>query len=258
MGNNSYFYPSVSSSLVFTDLLPSHEAIGLSYGKLRARLDPSGKRRRTRTCWRLAYTRRVPSAEPALRGAEHDRQPDAQARDRPRVGRRRWSWASSTAALNLDLAYYSKATTDQILADPGVADQRLHHSGQRGRGEQQGLRGLGLADPGAHRERLRVGSDAPTTARERERGLRSSSATSDLPMVLGVYWSLNVEARLSEPYGAHLRQRLPARRRRQHHGRAPRASLAATRCAACLATTTPTGSAAASTRSATGAWTSAS
>ena len=34
-GKNSYFYPSVSSSLVFTDLVPAFKNAGLSYGKLR-------------------------------------------------------------------------------------------------------------------------------------------------------------------------------------------------------------------------------
>ncbi|HEX7979295.1 MAG TPA: SusC/RagA family TonB-linked outer membrane protein [Gemmatimonadaceae bacterium] len=113
-GKNSYFYPSVSSSLVFTDLVPALKIGGLSYGKLRA-----------------AWTRVGSDADPYLLRLTY--QPGA-----PYFGQSRWTvpqtvtnpdlkpeqtqaWevGSELSFLDgragLDLTYYEKRTTDQIL-----------------------------------------------------------------------------------------------------------------------------------------------
>jgi outer membrane receptor protein involved in Fe transport len=114
VGKNSYFYPSVSSSLVFTDLVPALKIGGLSYGKLRG-----------------AWTRVGSDADPYLLALTYT--PGA-----PYFGQSRFSvpqtvtnpelkpeqtqaWEVGTelsfldGRAGVDLTYYQKRTTDQIL-----------------------------------------------------------------------------------------------------------------------------------------------
>jgi TonB-linked SusC/RagA family outer membrane protein len=118
-GNNSYFYPSVSSSLVFTDMLPAMKIGPLSYGKLRG-----------------AWTRVGNDADPYLLALTYASNPAYGSNPRftlpstvtnPELKPEQtqaWEIGTELSFLDgragLDFTYYNKRTTDQILT-AGVA-----------------------------------------------------------------------------------------------------------------------------------------
>jgi TonB-linked SusC/RagA family outer membrane protein len=113
-GKNSYFYPSISSSLVFTDLLPGTKIGGLSYGKLRG-----------------AWTRVGSDADPYLLALTYTPAAPYNGQSRFAVPQtvtnpelkpeqtQAWEIGTELSFLDgragLDLTYYQKRTTDQIL-----------------------------------------------------------------------------------------------------------------------------------------------
>ena len=160
-GKNSYFYPSVSSSLVFTDLLPATKAIGLGYGKLRGAWTRVGSDANPYLLT-LTYT----SAD-AYFGNPRFAVPNVVTNPTLKPEQTQaWEVGTELSFLDgragLDLTYYEKRTTDQILTASVAPSTRLPVGrGQRGRAVEQGYRNSvhRPADQGVARRWLQLGCD---------------------------------------------------------------------------------------------------
>lgn len=197
-GANSYFYPSVSGSFVFTDAFPALSGRFLQYGKLRASFAKVGN---DASPYQLqsTYTATTPFG-----GSPRYAVPNslANAGLKPEETK---AFEVGTELnffnnrLGIDLVYYNKATTNQILAAQ-ISPATGYTSKALNAGEisNKGIEALISATP------IRVGNFEWNTAlnfarnRSRVEELNEELQT----VVLGTYWSLTVEARKGEAYGA--------------------------------------------------------
>jgi TonB-linked SusC/RagA family outer membrane protein len=195
--NNSYFYPSVSGSFVFTDVVPVLSA--LSYGKLRASWARVGN---DADPYQLAsvYSAGTPfNSFPTF--AVNNQIPNANLKPESTDS---WEVGTELSFLNnrlgLDVTYYDAATTNQILAvqispTSGYTSQVLN----AGKVTNRGVELLATATP----VRLDNGFQWDVTANFAKNNSEVAELYGDLEtLVLGTYWSLTVEARKDEPYGA--------------------------------------------------------
>jgi outer membrane receptor protein involved in Fe transport len=197
-GNNAYFYPSISSSLVVSDLFPALQGSTLSFAKLRASwarvgndADPyqTGLVYSSATAWGGSPNFTVPNRIPNLDLKPEETNSIEFGTDlrffRDRLG--------------LDLTYYSAETTNQILpvqvsATSGYTSRVIN----AGTMANSGIEMLASATP----VRTRGGFQWDVTANY----ARNKNTVKELyegleTLVLGSYWSLNVEAREGHPYG---------------------------------------------------------
>lgn len=195
-GNNSYFYPSVSSSLVFSDIV---SLPWLNTGKLRASWARVGNDADPYQLAGVANAgipfRGIPNFTVGNTIANADLKPETTT-----------SWETGLelgfldGRLNLDLAYYNKATTNQILAiqvspTSGFTNQVINAGEVTNKGFEASASVIPVRTESGFEWEVRANYG------------RNESEVSELfgdvsTVVLGVYWSLNVEARLNEPYGA--------------------------------------------------------
>ncbi|MEX2152913.1 MAG: SusC/RagA family TonB-linked outer membrane protein [Gemmatimonadaceae bacterium] len=197
--NNSYFYPSVSASFVFTDAVPALGTGLLNYGKIRAGLATVGN---DAAPYQLqsTYTAGTPFG-----GAPRFSVPNALANSDLKPEETQ-SFEVGTelsffdSRVGLDLTYYSKETSNQILnAQISGTTGYTSKAVNAGVISNKGIETLLSATP----IKLANGFQWNTSLNFARNTSRVEELNADLQTVtLGSYWSLNVEARLNEPYGA--------------------------------------------------------
>jgi TonB-linked SusC/RagA family outer membrane protein len=198
-GNNSYFYPSVSASFVFTDAVPMLGGGILNYGKVRAGLATVGN---DASPYQLQSTY---SAGTPFGGAPRFAVPNVLANADLKPEETKSFEVGTELALfdsriGLDFTYYSKETSNQILnAQISTSTGYTSKAINAGVISNKGFETLLSATP----IRLRNGFQWNTSLNFAKNRSRVEELNADLQTVtLGTYWSLDVEARLGEPYGA--------------------------------------------------------
>lgn len=196
-GNNSYFYPSVSSALVFTDALGIQSQF-LSSGKVRASWTRVGN---DTDPYQLAS---VFSAQQAWGGTPMFAVPN-QLPNRDLKPEQTTAWEVGADLGFLDerlgfvLTYYNNTTEDQILpvqtsASSGYTSQIINAGEVENRGWELLLRTTPLRNP--------EGLSWDMTVNWSKNDSEVKRLFGDLEtLVLGTYWSMNIEARVGEPYG---------------------------------------------------------
>jgi TonB-linked SusC/RagA family outer membrane protein len=197
-GNNAYFYPSISTSLVVSDLVPGLRQSPLSFAKLRASWARVGNDAdpyqtslvySSATAWGGSTNFTVPNRLPSL-----DLKPEET--NSIEVGT---DLRFFDNRLGFDVTYYSAETKNQILpiqvsATSGYTSRVINAGTMTNRGVEL----LASIIP----VRTRGGFQWEVTANY----ARNENEVKELyegleTLVLGTYWSLNVEAREGHPYG---------------------------------------------------------
>lgn len=193
--NLSYLYPSLSSSLIFTQLL---EVPFLSYGKLRASWAEVGDDTNPYSLLDPYVGDDLFNGQPRYTGSNRLRNLEL-------VPERTESWDAGVELrglddrLSLDLTYYEKVTRNQIVpvqVSPmlGFTDRILN----AGQVSNRGWEALVNLTP----LRLRNGLEWTVTANYTRNRSRVDALVGDLQtLVLGTYYGVTVEARKGEPYG---------------------------------------------------------
>lgn len=198
-GSNSYFYPSVSGSLVFTDAFPSTRLGGfLSYGKLRGSWAQVGD---DAAPYQLAVTYEASTPFGSIPRFEvPDQVPNA---DLKPEKTRSWETGLELRFLNdrisLDGTYYDKLTSNQIIpaqvsGASGYTSAVLNAGSVSNKGVELQLGVTPIRTSGGFSWDVNVNfaknkSEVVSLYRDLE------------TVVLGSYWSLTVEARKGEEYG---------------------------------------------------------
>ena len=199
--NNSYFYPSVSGSFVFTDALPMTQFAGLTTGKLRGGWSRVGND--SEQPYVLAYAHipnvpfggvpRTPFANAIPNADLKPEQTDA------------WEvgldlqWFENR--LGLEATYYDKLSSNQILnADVSRASGFITKLVNAGKISNKGIELQGTATP----VMLGNGFQWDVVANYGQNRSRVEELYGDLSTVLlgPSHWGVTVEARKGEPYGA--------------------------------------------------------
>jgi TonB-linked SusC/RagA family outer membrane protein len=196
--NNSYFYPSVSSSFVFTDAVPALHLGGLlSYGKLRASWAQVGN---DADPYQLAVTYSAGTPFGSIpRFSVPDLIPNADLKPE-----RTRSWETGLELrflddrVSFDGTYYNKLTSDQII--PAQITPAIGYTSavvNAGSLSNHGVEGRLDFTP------IRRGkfSWEVTANYARNRSEVVSLYKGLQTVVLGTYWGLSVEARQNQPYG---------------------------------------------------------
>ena len=197
-GSNSYFYPSVSGSLVFTDAVPALHLGGLlSYGKLRASWAQVGN---DADPYQLSVTYSPSTPFGSIpRFTVPDQIPNANLKPERT---RSWETGAELRFLNdrvtFDGSYYNKLTSDQII--PAQITAAIGFTSaivNAGSLSNHGIEGQLNITP------IRRGSFSwdVTTNYARNRSEVVSLYKGLQTVVLGSYWGLTVEARQNQPYG---------------------------------------------------------
>ena len=198
--NNSYFYPSVSGSLVFTDAFPSTNLGGfLTYGKLRASWTQVGN---DADPYQLAISYNASTPFGSIpRFAVPNQVPNADLK--PEKTR---SWETGLELrflhdrMSLDATYYDKLTSNQIIpaqvsGASGYTSAVLNAGAVSNKGVELQLGATPIKTEGGFTWDVNV-----NFAKNKSEVV---SLYQDLEtVVLASYWSLTVEARQGEAYGA--------------------------------------------------------
>ncbi|MDF2775446.1 MAG: TonB-dependent outer membrane protein SusC/RagA [Geminicoccaceae bacterium] len=201
-GKNSYFYPSVSSSLVFTDLLPATKAIGLSYGKLRGAWTRVGSDANPYLLT-LTYT----SAD-AYYGNPRFAVPNTVTNPELKPEQTQaWEVGTELSFLDgragLDLTYYQKRTTDQILT-ASVAPSTGFSSAAVNAGELSN-KGIEVQFTGTPIKASRADGfswDVTANYAHNKNKLESLYGSSNTYLIGSKFFNVSVEARVGEPFGS--------------------------------------------------------
>lgn len=198
-GNNSYFYPSVSSSLIVSDLFPSIQGSALSFAKLRASWARVGNDAdpyltnlvyASAAPWGGSPNFTVPTQLPNLDLKPEETTSIEFGADlrffRDRVG--------------LDITYYTSESLNQIV--PVQVSSTSGYTGRvmnAGLMTNKGFEVLGTVTP----VELPNGFRWDVAANYARNTNEVVDLADDLEtLVLGTYWSLQVQARKGHPYGA--------------------------------------------------------
>ena len=198
--NNSYFYPSISTSLVFTDAFPTLPGASfLTYGKLRGGWARVGADADPYQLYGVYVATTPFGAIPRYQAPDTIRNANLKPEETSA-----WEIGTELAFLDsrigLDLTYYNKSTSDQILPvqispTTGFTHQVLN----AGTISNRGVEALLNLQP----VRLSNGFQWDVTVNYARNRSEVEELYQDLQTVtLGTYWSLSVEARKGEPYGA--------------------------------------------------------
>ena len=195
-GNNSYFYPSISGSFVFTDALGINSSF-LSSGKVRAGWTRVGNDAPAYSLLTTYLPDQPFNSLPSFTLSNTLNNPNLKPESTTS-----WEIGSELGFLdgrvNLDLAYYQKTTTDEILAVPvspasGYSRQYLNAGSIRNRGVELQARLIPIQKQNFQWDMtVNFGHNRSTVT-----DLFGDTKT----LVLGSYWGVNVEARKGEPYG---------------------------------------------------------
>jgi TonB-linked SusC/RagA family outer membrane protein len=200
-GNNSYFYPSVSSSFVFTDAFPSFLSSVLSYGKVRggwARVGNDADPYQLQ----LTFSPNTPFGSIG-RFAVPNQIPNAGLKPEETT-----SWEAGAELrflddrLGLDATYYDQRTDNQILAasvssTSGFTSRVLNAGTIRNKGVELQLNATPIRTDGGFEWDVNV-----NYARNRNRVEELYGDLQTVSLNSTGYWGLTVEARKGEPYGA--------------------------------------------------------
>jgi TonB-linked SusC/RagA family outer membrane protein len=196
-GNNSYFYPAISGSFVFSDALNLSGSV-FSSGKLRAGWTRVGNDAPAYSLITTYLPNQPFNSNPSFTFSNTINNPNLKPESTT-------SWEVGTELgflddrVNLDLAYYTKTTTDEILAVPisptsGFTRQYLNAGSIRNRGIELQARLIPVQKENFQWDMtVNFGKNRSTVT-----DLFGDTKT----LVLGTYWGVNVEARKGEPYGA--------------------------------------------------------
>lgn len=196
-GNNSYFYPSISGSFVFSDALNLSGSF-LSSGKLRAGWTRVGNDAPAYSLITTYLPDQPFNSNPTFTFSNTINNPNLKPESTT-------SWEVGTELgflddrVNLDLAYYRKTTTDEILAVPisptsGFTRQYLNAGEIQNRGVELQARLIPVQKDNFQWDMtVNFGHNRSTVT-----DLFGDTKT----LVLGSYWGVNVEARKGQPYGA--------------------------------------------------------
>jgi TonB-linked SusC/RagA family outer membrane protein len=195
-GNNSYFYPSISGSFVFSDALNLSGSF-LSSGKLRAGWTRVGNDAPAYSLITTYLPDQPFNSNPSFTFSNTINNPSLKPESTT-------AWEVGTELgflddrVNLDLAYYRKTTTDEILAVPisptsGFTRQYLNAGEIQNRGVELQARLIPVQKENFQWDMtVNFGHNRSTVS-----DLFGDTKT----LVLGSYWGVNVEARRGEPYG---------------------------------------------------------
>ena len=198
--NNSYFYPSLSAALIFTDLFPSLEMGGaVSYGKLRASWARVGN---DADPYQLRNT--VVASDP-FNGFPTYAMPNVLANPelRPETTES-WEFGADLRffdeKLSLDLTLYNETTFDQIMPAQisrasGFTAQVVNAGSMRNRGVEARLTAVPV-----ERGDFRWESTL-TFARNRNTVESLAEGLTGLQVTRGDFWGVSVFAREGEPFG---------------------------------------------------------
>jgi TonB-linked SusC/RagA family outer membrane protein len=198
--NRSYFYPSISGALVFTDAVPSLDMGGmLSYGKLRASWARVGNDASEYQLQDVYTAGTQFGSYPTFTVPAAIRNPDLrpESTDAFEVGT---DLRFARNRVNLDLTYYQKTTSDQIVQVPmsratGWAGAVINAGTVRNRGVEAGLTVIPVQRPN---NGFRWESTL-TFGKNDNRVVELLDGVETLD--LGTFWGLTVQAREGEPYG---------------------------------------------------------
>ena len=196
-GNNSYFYPSVSGSFVFTDAL-NMSGNFLTSGKLRGSWARVGNDANPYALQSTYLSNQPFNSHPSFSLKDTIANPNLRPENTDA-----WEVGTELSMLNdrlgLDLAYYTKTTRDEILAVPisptsGFAYQYLNAGTIQNHGVELQARVTPV------RSRDFQWDMTVNYGRNRNKVTELSGNTQAL--VLGTYWGVRVRAERGQPYGA--------------------------------------------------------
>lgn len=199
-GNNSYFYPSVSGSFVFTDALPSLQlGTWLTYGKLRASYAAVGN---DADPYQLGVTYNAGTPFGSVpRFSVPQTIPNANLKPE-----RTKSWEAGgelrllDERVTLDATYYNKLTDNQII--PAQITPAIGFTSAVVNAGSIRNKGIELQSTISPIRSSTGGFNWDAVVNYAKNDSRVESLYPGLQtVVLGAYWGLTVEARLNEPYG---------------------------------------------------------
>jgi TonB-linked SusC/RagA family outer membrane protein len=195
-GNNSYFYPSVSGSFVFTDALNMTGSV-LTNGKLRASWARVGNDAHPYALTTPFLSNQPFNGHPSFSLSDTIANPNLKPENTDA-----WEVGTELGLLNdrvgLDLAYYKKTTRDEILAVPisptsGFSYQYLN----AGSIENHGIELQARLTP----VKTRDFQWDMTVNYGRNRNKVTELYGNTQALVLGTYWGVRVRAEKGQPYG---------------------------------------------------------
>ena len=199
-GNNSYFYPSVGASIVFTEAMPSLTFGGvLNYGKLRGGWTRVGNDADPYQLQSVYSSNTTFGSISRYAAPDTILNPDLKPEETT-------AWEAGAELeffdnrLGLDLTYYNKSTANQILAvqlsaTTGFTNKVLNAGEITNKGVEAVLRVTPI--------RAQNGFEWDITGTYAKNESKVVELFGDLrTVVLGNYWGLTIEARKGEPYGA--------------------------------------------------------
>ena len=198
-GANSYFYPSVNTSVVLSDAIPSLKDHGVSFLKLRASVAQVGNDANPYSASHdVRWQREQVQRSSAVLAERRDRQPDPQAGDHQlQRGRRR-----ARILRRPDYArrqHLRQGDEESDLQRRHLTGHRFRlEVGERRRDRQQRRGSPADARSPSHRTGLRVVDDAELHAQPQQGCRTGSGHPVDQSRST---WSTNTQARLGDPYG---------------------------------------------------------
>jgi TonB-linked SusC/RagA family outer membrane protein len=197
--NRSYFYPSVSTSFVFSDAIPFFQQTPLTYGKLRASWARVGNDTDPYQLRNIFVAGRIFAAMPTFTIPGRLRNANL----RPEITES-VEFGVELGALNdrigLDLTYYTAETRDQIM--PVELSRTTGYTSQMinaGTVQNRGWEGLVRVTPVLTRD-FRWESSF-TYARNRNKVVSLAEGVDGLRLSLGNFWGIENWARVGEPLG---------------------------------------------------------
>jgi len=199
-GNNSYFYPSINSSLVLTDLVPALKNRFLNYAKLRGSIANVGN---SAGPYQLITTYNGSSAKFGslpLYSLSNTRQNPALKPENTNSSEVGLEMAFLNNRATLDATYYSKATTNEIISLSLASETGFTAaSANAGKMTNKGFEALLTVIP------VQMANGFTWTSTFNYSANRSK-LVSLYPgvnnYVIGSTWTINEEARVGQPYGA--------------------------------------------------------
>ena len=197
--SRSYFYPSVSSSLVFTDLIERLQDSPISYGKLRASWARVGNDTNPYRLRNTFAAGDIWNGLPSFSVPGRLENPDL----RPEITE---SWEFGTELgfmdnrLGVDLTYYVEETRDQLMpvqlsATTGYASRMLNAGSVENKGWEVLLRGTPYSGSSFRWE------STLTWAKNNSKVVRLAEGVEGLELSLGDFWGATLFAREGEPLG---------------------------------------------------------
>jgi TonB-linked SusC/RagA family outer membrane protein len=201
-GKNSYFYPSVSSSLVFTDLVPALKVGGLSYGKLRGAWTRVGSDASPYLLQNTFTSSDAYFGNPRFSAANTLSNPELKPEQTQ-------AWEVGTemsffdGRAGLDVTYYQKRTTDQILTasvapSSGYLAAAVNAGELSNKGVEVQLTGTPIKASSADG----FSWDVTANYAQNKNRLEALYGTSNTFLVGSKFFNVSIEARLGEPYGS--------------------------------------------------------